>query len=116
MSRSEPLAPEMSVNVLNNKIVPTVVSTATYTVLDGDHTLLVSRTATGACAITIPSALIADYIKLVVKDSGGSANTNNITIGTAGTEKIDGADTYVINTAKGKVELASDGANVWVVG
>jgi len=116
MSRSEPLAPEMSVNVLNNMIVPTTVSTATYTVLVGDHTLLVAYTATGAVTITIPTALIQAYKRLTIKDSGGSANVNNITIGTQGTEKIDGADTYVINTAKGKVELASDGANMFVVG
>lgn len=116
LSRTEPLAPEMNVNVLNNLVVPTTVNAATYTVLDGDHTLLVAYTPTGTCAITIPSALIANYVRLTIKDSGGSANINNITISTQGSEKIDGADTYVINSAKGKVELASDGANLYVVG
>lgn len=116
LSRMEPLAPEMNVNVLNNLVVPTTVNAATYTVLDGDHTLLVAYTPTGTCAITIPSALIANYVRLTIKDSGGSANTNNITISTEGSEKIDGADAYVINTAKGKVVLASDGANLYVVG
>lgn len=116
LSRSEPLAPEMGVNTLNNMVVPTIVNASTYTVLEGDHTLLINYTATGACAITIPTALILAYKRLVIKDSGGGAATKNITIGTQGTEKIDGVDTYVINTAKGKVELASDGANMWVVG
>ena len=55
MSRSEPLAPEMSVNTLNNMVVPTIVNASTYTVLEGDHTLLVNYTATGACTITIPT-------------------------------------------------------------
>ena len=97
-------------------VVPTIVNASTYTVLEGDHTLLVNYTATGACTITIPTALILAYKRLVIKDSGGGAATKNIIIGTQGTEKIDGVDTYVINTAKGKVELASDGANMWVVG
>ena len=116
LSRAEPLAPEMGVNTLNNMVVPTIVNASTYTVLEGDHTLLVNYTATGACTITIPTALILAYKRLVIKDSGGGAATKNIIIGTQGTEKIDGVDTYVINTAKGKVELASDGANMWVVG
>jgi hypothetical protein len=114
-SYDEPLSPEMTVNVLNNMIVPTTVSASTYTVLEGDHTILVSYTATGACTITIPSDLISDYVKLIIKDSGGNASVNNITIATEGAETIDGSASYTINTDNGKVQLVSDGSNLYVL-
>ena len=48
---------------------------------------------------------------IIVKDESGAANVNNITVTTQGAETIDGAATYVINTAYGTVRLYSNGTN-----
>ena len=47
---------------------------------------------------------------IVIKDGGGLAGTNNITIDTEGDEQIDGADTYVMNTNWESVTLAVNAA------
>jgi hypothetical protein len=52
---------------------------------------------------------------IVVKDTTGTAFTNNITIATDGAEKIDGADTCVIAANYGYATLISDGSN-WFKG
>ncbi|MFO0703734.1 MAG: hypothetical protein U0525_03355 [Patescibacteria group bacterium] len=51
----------------------------------------------------------------IVKDESGAAGTNNITVATEGTEKIDGQDTYVINTNYGAVTVYSNGTNWYVI-
>ena len=71
--------------------------------------------ATGAQTVTLPA--IASFVAgrwYVVKDVGGVANTNNITIATPGSETIDGAATIAIAAADGSVILYSDGTN-WLV-
>lgn len=52
---------------------------------------------------------------LIVKDSTGSAATNNITITTPGSETIDGASTYVLDWNYGSVTIVSDGTNYFVL-
>lgn len=47
----------------------------------------------------------------IFTDEGGNAGTNNITIATEGSELINGAATYVINTNYGSVRLYSNGTN-----
>lgn len=84
------------VSVLGTEYV-TVVNTATYNVVDNDVVLHVTRTATGTCAITLPTALATDHRKIEIKDAGGGAETYNITVDTEGSEKIDGTDTLTIS-------------------
>jgi len=80
-----------------------------------DVLLHVTRTATGACTITISSAIIASgKLRLVVKDGGLSAGTNNITIATGGAETIDGDATFVIAQDKDAYCFYTDGSNVFV--
>ena len=52
---------------------------------------------------------------IVIKDAGGLAGTNNITIATEGAEKIDGLDTLVINNNYNSVTLYSDGTNWFAI-
>jgi hypothetical protein len=90
-----------------------VVSTATDSPTLADEILLVTRTATGACAVTLPVG--SDGSKLTIKDAGGLAVVNNITI--AGPVNIDNAASFVISTNYQSVTLAYSSSLVqwWVV-
>jgi hypothetical protein len=83
---------------LNKYLLPnvTTVSEATYTVLDTDFILHVDYTATGVVAISIPTKFVKSGRSLSIKDSGGNAHVNNITITGEGGELIDGEASLVI--------------------
>jgi hypothetical protein len=76
------------------------------------HIYAVTSTAS-ARTITISTADITAGRQFIVKDESGAAGTNNITIGTAGAENIDGAATAVISTNYGSVSIYSDGTNLF---
>ena len=88
-----------------------VASASTYTVLESDNIIHSTYSVTGAQTITIPTAQLVSGRIITIKDAGGNANTNNITIGTEGDEKIDGSDTAVINSNYGVITLYSNGSN-----
>ena len=90
----------------------TEVSSATYDVLPTDNILHVTYTSTGAVTnIELQSAQVKRGRIITVKDAGGNASGNNITITTEGAETIDGSATTVISTNYGSVELYCDGTN-----
>jgi len=92
----------------------TTVDAATYTVLATDRTLLIDYSATGTCAILIPTAEITiSGRELTIIDSGGLSGTNNITISTEDSETINGAATKVISTNYGRADLSSNGSNLF---
>ncbi len=92
----------------------TTVSTATYDILVTDNVLHVTRTATGTCAIDLKTAQMVSGRRILIKDAGAGATTYNITISTEGAEKIDGADTAVINVNYGAAWVYSNGSH-WFV-
>ena len=90
----------------------TTVAASTYDLLTTDNILSVSYTATGAVtSLTLPTAQCVAGRHIVIKDSGGSAGTNNITVDTEGAEKIDGADTAVIATNYNSINQYSNGTH-----
>ena len=101
-------------DALEDLYTVTTVNAATYTVLAADTRLHVTYSATGACAITIPSALIIAGFDLIIKDGGGDANTNNITVATEGAETIDGSATAVIIDDYDSISLYSDSTNLFI--
>lgn len=80
----------------------TVVNTATYTALLTDQFLLIDRTTTSACAVTLPATPF-DGQEITVKDSGGQASARNITI--AGAVDIDGSSGLIIATDWGRATV-----------
>jgi len=84
---------------------------STYTVLLDDVIVAVTRTAHGASTVTIPTLGTINRRVLIIDDAGLNANVNNITIATEASEKIDGSDTAIINSAGGSLRLYSDGTN-----
>ena len=94
----------------------TEVSTATYTILATDRTLGVTRTTAGTCVLTMP--LASDFkagTGITIKDEGGNATTNNITINRNGSDKIDEINTQIINSDLDSMKLYSDGVSKWFI-
>jgi len=88
------------------------VAAATYTALASDSIIHVTYTPTGVVTITLPTALTnTTQPPILVKDAGGNAGTNNITIATQGAETIDGGATAVISVNYNSIWLYSDGTN-----
>jgi len=94
----------------------TTVNAATYDLLITDYILHVTYTTTAAVtSLTLPTAQTVEGRTIVIKDAGGNAVANNITIDTEASEKIDGADTYVINGDYNSVTLYSNGSHWFVI-
>ena len=91
----------------------TTVAGATYTVLRTDDIIHSTYSATGAVTITIPTALMAEKKTITIKDAGGNAGTNNITIDS--TDNIDGVGTYVINGNYDSVTIYSNGTSWYTI-
>jgi len=93
----------------------TTVNVANYDLLMTDRIVHVIYTTTGPVAsLTLPSAQTLRGRKITIKDAGGAAAANNITIDTEGAETIDGAATAVINNDYNSLSLYSDGTN-WFI-
>lgn len=84
-----------------------------YTVLATDYALHVDTTGG---PVTIDLAAIAGQANrvLLIKDSGGDAAANNITIDASGAETIDGLTTLVLNVDYESVQLQGGSAE-WLV-
>lgn len=93
----------------------TTVAGATYTVLRTDDIIHSTYSATGAVTITIPTALMAEKKTITIKDAGGNAGTNNITIATQGAETIDGGATYKIINDYDAITLYSNGVGWFII-
>ena len=104
---------QVQANINESNVV--TVNVATYDLTATDGIVHVTYTATGAVtSLTLPTAQVVTDRVLTIKDGGGNSGTNNITIDTQGSEKIDGADTAVINTDYSSIDLYSDGTN-WFI-
>lgn len=90
----------------------TEVDTAIYDLLATDYILHVIYTSTAAVSsLTIPSVQTIQGRIIIIKDAGGNANTNTITIDTEGSETIDGSATYVLDADYESIMLYCDGEN-----
>jgi hypothetical protein len=86
------------VQPVSSNIVISPASTFSYLTVD----------TTASRTVTLPlAANVATGRLYVIKDVSGLANTNNITILTQGSDTIEGASSFVIN---------SNDASVWVIG
>jgi len=94
----------------------TVVAADTYDLTVNDDILHVTYTSTAAVtSLTLPTAQVVDGRTIVIKDAGGEAATNNITIDTEGSETIDGRAIYTMNNDYESITIYSDGSNWYVI-
>ena len=76
-----------------------------------DLIIAANHTDDEAVVLQLMSAQTTSGRMIIVSDTDGNAGTNNITITTESTEKINGQDSYTINSNYGSIRLYSDGAN-----
>ncbi len=89
-------------------------ATLTIDTTTTDYEVLVTYTATGSCAITLPAPTAGR--QLYIKDAGFNAATNNITILQHASEKIENvAGTYTMATSGESVELTSNGTDWFIM-
>ena len=105
-----------SIDIRSMVIELTTVNTSTYSILKTDNILNVTYSVTGTCAITIPTALNKSGRILTIKDGGGNAGTNTITIDCQDSgDKIDGNVAGVTLTSDyDSIDLFSDGTD-WLI-
>lgn len=98
--------------------IVTPITASTYTIVETDNNkiLHVTRSLSGTCTITWPTALMNDGFKVTIKDAGRNATTNNITIDTQGAETIDGNATWLIDGDGDWVKIYCDGTNLNIIG
>ena len=92
-----------------------VYTTVNYSVKESDSVIGVDTTI-GPVTITLlspPSPNIARVC--LVKDEGGNAAVNNITVDTVGSALIEGSATEVIDTAYGQKGFYSDGVDYYKI-
>ena len=81
-----------------------------YTVLSTDYYLSVDASG-GAVTLRLPNAP-TNYTTYIIKDRGGNAGTNNITVTTpGGAVNIDGATSFVMNTAYESITVLFNGTS-----
>ena len=73
----------------------------------GDTVVGVDYSTTGACTVTLPAVTILD--------TGGNAQTNAISIDTAGADTIKGDASTTIDFDYGALTLVSNGADFWFI-
>ena len=98
-------------------IPPTVVpiTIATHALAISDGILSVEYTATGTVTITLPTALTTLSRIITIKDAGGNATLQPITVETEGSQEIDGeTDALVLASDYDAINLYSDGIN-WFI-
>ena len=86
-----------------------------YTVLSSDYYVGVD-TVGGAVKLTLPQATaLLSGQTFIVKDEGGSANTNNVTISGSGADTIDGQNEVFLESPHASIHLYCDGDSKYFI-
>ena len=101
-------ATAFKMNLANKSLVDTSGSTS------GDQ-IIFADTTTTALTVTLSTADTIAGNLVIVRDVGGAAGTQNITIATEGAQTIDGAATNVISVNDDVRRLVSDGTNWFTI-
>jgi len=96
---------------LLSPVTVTDVATATYTALATDYFLCVLTV--GPVTITLPTGILGTVY--IVKDCGGLAATNPITVQGTGGQLVDGSASATVNTNFGSLTFIFDGTEWSIV-
>jgi len=89
--------------------------TSTYTASATDYYIGINSTG-GTISLQLPSAAaLSDGQTYVVKDEGGTANSNNITIVASGSDTIDGQNQVVLMSPYASLQLYCNGSNKFFI-
>ena len=86
-----------------------------YTLGQNEHFVGIG-VITGSITITLPSAnaLVAGH-DIVIKDERGSAGSHPITIQTQGDDTIDGAESVILESSYGAINIYTNGTNRYFI-
>lgn len=85
-----------------------------YTILTTDTQKVLAVSATAAArTLTLPAA--TNVMHVIVKDADNIAATHNITVVADGSDTIDGAASFVLDSGKQAAGFISDGFSKWLV-
>ena len=104
------------VTSINTGMVFNRVSTAVnYTVKKSNYIIGVDSTS-NPVTVTLPDAsTLADGQSFIVKDEGGSAFNNNITISASGSQQINNSNTAVLEVPYSSIQLYCNGTNKFFI-
>jgi hypothetical protein len=92
-----------------------LLTAADYTLTDADY-YVGADTTNGAVKLTLPSAVnLTSGQTFVVKDEGGVANTNNITISGSAADTIDGQNEVLLESPYASLQLYCNGVNKYFI-
>lgn len=91
-------------------------ASTSYTLVAGDGNRVVGMTDPGARSVSLSAASTYPVgVPYIIKDEAGTAGTANIVITPNGSEKIDNASNYTINTNHGGVTIYTNGTNWFTI-
>jgi hypothetical protein len=92
-----------------------VLKTDDYAISTADYFVGVNSSG-GALTLTLPSANAATNGQTwIIKDEGGAAHTNNVTVSRAGSDTIDGQNTIVLESPYASIQLYCNGSDKYFV-
>ena len=101
-------------NALATKATPAIVQSKSTTFTAANNVIYLVNSSGGALNIQLPSPTSGTVI--YIKDAGGTAFTNNITLLRYSTESIDGsASSYILSSSWGSWVVVSDGINWFIL-
>ena len=86
--------------------------TGIYSASALDYFIGANSTA-GAVEIFLDASLFLDGQTLIIKDEGGTANTNNITLVASSSQDIDGFSSVVLESDRGSINVYTNGTAKW---
>jgi hypothetical protein len=95
---------------LNRRLVTNHVTAAV-----NDYFIGVDSTGGSFEVRLLPAASLSNGQKLVIKDEGGQAGSNNVTIKPAGSQTIDGQNSIVLESPNASIQLYCDGNSKYFV-
>jgi len=78
--------------------------------------LIFADSSGGPLTITLSEADLDNGSNVIIADSGGAAGTNNITIDTAGSSNINGANSILVENEYSAKAIGTDGTNWYTTG
>jgi len=89
--------------------------TSTATASTTDYFIGVDTTGNPVDLRLPPATSFSNGQTLIVKDEGGAAHTNNITILASGSQTIDGQNSVVLKSPFASLQLYCDGTNKYFI-